>query len=197
MTTNKQVASATLNDATDQQLLDALRARGYTLSAWSVEDLAFLDHTEWLAGLSQAQLVAVKQTAMESISRSLEDILGQRGNEHLADWCSLNQAPLLTVASSCLLAAPADPSAGLANASLPPPLQKVSPEEFARTHQCDENWVRMMVAGRHQAIVLTPGQRGTTSNFECTVIGHFRNGMYDVRVPGGQICISALEFFPS
>ena len=91
---NHTVADA-LSAATDQQLLDALIQRGFVISAWSAEDLSFLDGQDWMSGLTNNQVKAVKAGALESCGRGLQDILAQRGNDHLADWCDLNKDMLL------------------------------------------------------------------------------------------------------
>ena len=68
----------------------------------------------------------------------------------------------------------------------------VSASEFAQTHPCDPDWVALM--GEKLVPVLPKGLRGTTSGYEATVLEHYRNGMYEVRTPGGLTCISASDF---
>jgi hypothetical protein len=43
---------------------------------------------------------------------------------------------------------------------------------------------------------LTPGQRGTTSGFPATVLRRYDGSMYEVRVPGGVVCIDVADFVP-
>lgn len=64
--------------------------------------------------------------------------------------------------------------------------------EFAKTNRCDADWIAAM--GSKDVRVLTAGQRGTYSGFGASVVRHYCNGMYEVRVPGGTACISASEF---
>lgn len=50
---------------------------------------------------------------------------------------------------------------------------------------------------RPPAIILTPGQRGTTSGLHATVVRHYDGNMYEIRVPGGVCCIDARDFIPT
>ncbi|ABM96876.1 hypothetical protein [Methylibium petroleiphilum] len=74
---------------TETELLDELRGRGAVASVWTAEDLSFLDE-DAPEGVTDEELPALKARALESAGRSLEDILGARGNEHLADWWHMN-----------------------------------------------------------------------------------------------------------
>lgn len=74
----------------------------------------------------------------------------------------------------------------------PPPVKYVSAAEFAKSHRCDSDWVSAM--GNRLVPVLYAGLSGTTSGYEATILGHYSNGMYDVRLPGGVKCIGASEF---
>jgi len=67
--------------------------------------------------------------------------------------------------------------------------------EFAKTHQCDPDWIAAM--GVRDVLAFNVGQRGTYSGFSATVLRHYRNGMYEVRVPGGVACISGSDFVPA
>lgn len=69
--------------------------------------------------------------------------------------------------------------------------------EFAKSHSCDPDWVQAMADQGREAVVLSPGQRGTYSGFAATVVRHYANGMYEVRVPGGVTCISGESFVPA
>jgi hypothetical protein len=46
-------------------------------------------------------------------------------------------------------------------------------------------------------IVVAPGTRGTYSGFAATVIRHYDGNMYEVRVPGGVICMDIADFIPA
>lgn len=74
---------------TETEVLDELRGRGTVASVWTVEDLSFLDE-DAPEGVTDEELPALKSRALEAARRSLEDILGARGNEHLADWWDMN-----------------------------------------------------------------------------------------------------------
>ena len=41
---------------------------------------------------------------------------------------------------------------------------------------------------------LTPGQTGTTSGFPATVVRQYDGNMYEVRTPGGLVCIDQSDF---
>ena len=68
-------------------------------------------------------------------------------------------------------------------------------QEFAKTNQTDADWVAAM--GDRQITALATGQRGTYSGFSATVIRHYHNGMYEIRVPGGPICVCCTAFVPA
>lgn len=70
-------------------------------------------------------------------------------------------------------------------------------EEFSKTHATDRDWVAIMAAEGREPIVLTPGQAGTCHGFPATVVSHYHNGMYEIRVPGGVTCVSASDFTPT
>ena len=70
----------------------------------------------------------------------------------------------------------------------------ISAQEFARTHSCDQDWLALMAG--EQVPTWKPGQRGTYSGFPATIRRHYQNGMWEVRVPGGEVCISASNFIP-
>ncbi len=69
-------------------------------------------------------------------------------------------------------------------------------KEFAKTHSTDNDWVDAMVNHGLDCVVLTPGQKGTYAGFKATVIRHYRNGMYEMRVPGGVSCVDGRDFEP-
>lgn len=66
--------------------------------------------------------------------------------------------------------------------------------EFSKTHSCDPDWVAAM--GEKELNILAPGQNGTYAGYPATVIRHYHNGMYEIRVPGGTTCVSASDFVP-
>jgi hypothetical protein len=84
-----------LDGFSTQQLVGALIGRGLVVSAWSHEDLDFLDDDDSLEHLSAEELDAAKPLIFERISAGLGDVLGARGNEHLADkWAIEGDAVL-------------------------------------------------------------------------------------------------------
>ena len=50
---------------------------------------------------------------------------------------------------------------------------------------------------RPATIVLQPGQRGTYAGFAAAVVRHYDGNMYEIRVPGGLVCVSASDFIPA
>lgn len=66
--------------------------------------------------------------------------------------------------------------------------------EFAKLYHADADWIVAM--GANQITPLEPGQRGTYSGFPATVLRHYHNGMYEISVPGGVICVSFDDFIP-
>ena len=66
--------------------------------------------------------------------------------------------------------------------------------EFARVYGADPDWVRVM--GARDVVPLQPGQRGTYSGLPMTILRHYRNGMYEVRLPGGEACIDGSSVVP-
>lgn len=63
--------------------------------------------------------------------------------------------------------------------------------QFAATHGCDQDYISIM-AGR-DVRALESGTRGTYAGLPCTVLRHYWNGMYEVRVPGGETCVSGSD----
>ena len=61
--------------------------------------------------------------------------------------------------------------------------------EFSKTHSCDQDWIDAM--GEREVILLAAGQKCTYGGFPATVLRHASNGMYEVRVPGGPVTVSA------
>lgn len=94
-TTAEAETPVLLKQASISQLLDELVSRGHVISAWSREDLDFLDETDWTAELTDEQLEALKDLVLVQAGAGLKDILGARGNEHLADWADLNKDRLI------------------------------------------------------------------------------------------------------
>jgi hypothetical protein len=74
--------------------------------------------------------------------------------------------------------------------------QKMTLAQFAQTHATDSDWLAHMRTTGRSPIVLNPGQRGTYSGFPATVLRHYCNSMYVIRVPGGETCVSATDFAP-
>ncbi len=73
-----------------------------------------------------------------------------------------------------------------------PPVRYVSATEFAENHRCDPDWVAAV--GEHLVPLLYAGLAGTSSGYEATILRHYANGMYEVRLPGGVACISSSDF---
>lgn len=96
LTELRATGGAVLKELSTSRLLDELQSRGLVTSAWSEEDLDFLDEESWTAGLSDSQLATLKSEVLDRCGPSLKGILSERGNEHLATWCSLNQQELLS-----------------------------------------------------------------------------------------------------
>jgi hypothetical protein len=46
-------------------------------------------------------------------------------------------------------------------------------------------------------LILTPGQRGTCNGFPAVVARHYHGNMYEIRVPGGLVCVDASDFTPA
>lgn len=87
-----------LDQFSDEQLLDALRGRGLILSVWREEDLAFLDEDDDLADLSQEQVDGIKLLVLERCGRGLLDVLGARGNAFTEQWWAQHKTELLAEA---------------------------------------------------------------------------------------------------
>ena len=93
---------ADLTEATDRELLEALRGRGFILSKWVLGDAASaVDHlvdNEELPELTEEQRAAVSAALFASVERGLEDVLGGRGNDYIADHLSINMTEILAEA---------------------------------------------------------------------------------------------------
>ncbi len=50
---------------------------------------------------------------------------------------------------------------------------------------------------RQPSIIVAAGTRGTTSGFPATVLRHYHGNMYEIKVPGGIVCIDIKDFIPS
>ena len=90
---------ADLNDATDAEILDEIRARGIVASIWSKADTTSpIEDDEDAADLSDEQLDRAAQLFLEGAEGGLTDILGQRGNDYLSDkWAELKDEILSAV----------------------------------------------------------------------------------------------------
>lgn len=74
--------------------------------------------------------------------------------------------------------------------------QGVSATEFAKTNSVDADWVQHMEAAGRRVVVLEPGQKGMCNGYPATVLHHYHNGMYEVRLASGVTCVDALRFTP-
>lgn len=72
-----------LDDLSSDDLLRALERRGLVVSAWSIEDLEFLDDDRRFDHLDDEGLTALKLNALERTGGGLKDELASRGNEYL------------------------------------------------------------------------------------------------------------------
>ncbi len=96
-------ANPTLSEASVDELLDELRRRPHVVpSVWTLADAAGpVDEDEELDHLSDEQRDAAAAKLLERSGRRLEDALGQRGNEYLADrWSELRDEILAEVAAA-------------------------------------------------------------------------------------------------
>ncbi len=81
-------------------LINAIRAQGVVVSSWSAADLSFLDVDVSTEDLDDKQLDTVKTLILENCARSLEEILGQCGNEHLSVWWGQHKSEVLAKAQA-------------------------------------------------------------------------------------------------
>jgi len=64
--------------------------------------------------------------------------------------------------------------------------------EFSKTHKASIDWVRAM--GKTPVIVLEIGQKGILGGIPATVLNHYRNCLWEFRVPGGIATCDAKDF---
>jgi hypothetical protein len=69
--------------------------------------------------------------------------------------------------------------------------RQVTAKEFARTHATDPDWVAL--TGGRLIPVFAPGDRISFSGFHGSVLGHYRNGMYEIRIQSGVSCVSGSD----
>ncbi len=74
-------------------------------------------------------------------------------------------------------------------------MQTVTAAEFAKTHQCDADFVRDM--GNNLVHVFQPGEKCTYSGFDATVKEHCFNGMYNICLDRGGACVSGSYLIPA
>jgi hypothetical protein len=70
-------------------------------------------------------------------------------------------------------------------------MKNVTATQFAKTHATDADWVVAMTEAGLNAIVLNTGESVVCNGYKGTVVSHYWNGMYNVRVPGGECCVDA------
>jgi len=63
--------------------------------------------------------------------------------------------------------------------------------QFAASHTADVDWVTAMNDANLDAIVWNAGDKVTYSGFAATVVRHFRNGMYEIRLASGETVVDA------
>jgi hypothetical protein len=64
--------------------------------------------------------------------------------------------------------------------------------DFAKTYSCDADWVAAM--SDTEIPVFTQGQSVTYCGFAASIVRHYANGMWEIRVPGGVTCVSFQSF---
>lgn len=67
-------------------------------------------------------------------------------------------------------------------------------QEFVRQFPCDPDWVKA-VADR-DIPVYRRGEHITYNGRPAVIYGHYHNGMYEIKTPGGIACVSCFDFFP-
>lgn len=67
----------------------------------------------------------------------------------------------------------------------------VTAREFARSHATDPDWVALM--GARLIPVFVRGDRISYSGFHGSVLGHYCNGMYEIRIQSGVSCVSGSD----
>ena len=65
--------------------------------------------------------------------------------------------------------------------------QEITAQEFAKTNRTDADWVQAM--GSTTLIAWKTGDAVEYSGFEGSVVRHYHNGMFEVRLPGGVACV--------
>lgn len=81
-----QSKDITLLNATPEQLIEALRAHGYVVSAWNKEDVfTLVDEDPAFEHLSMADTEEASRCALDEMEDGLKEVLGQRGNDYTAE----------------------------------------------------------------------------------------------------------------
>jgi hypothetical protein len=79
-----QSKDITLLNATPEQLIEALRANGYVVSAWYMEDLfPKVDEDPAFEHLSMADTEEAARSALDELETGLVEVLAQRGNDYI------------------------------------------------------------------------------------------------------------------
>jgi hypothetical protein len=68
---------------------------------------------------------------------------------------------------------------------------QLTASEFAKSYPTDADWVAAM--GEEKITVWKNGDKITSSGFLGTVVSHYRNGMFEIRLPGGVVCVAHTE----
>jgi hypothetical protein len=50
---------------------------------------------------------------------------------------------------------------------------------------------------RNPSVVFERGTRGTYGGFPATIMQHYDGNMYEIRLPGGVVCVDVKDFIPS
>jgi hypothetical protein len=50
---------------------------------------------------------------------------------------------------------------------------------------------------RNPSVIYARGIRGTYGGFPATIMQHYDGDMYEIRLPGGVVCVDVKDFIPS
>ncbi|MDR5799079.1 MULTISPECIES: hypothetical protein [Caballeronia] len=80
----------------DHVLIGELRRRGIVLSAWGLADVtSTIENDGATDALTDEQFAQLEEKLFESAAKSLEDLLTNRGNQHIADTWEINRTQLI------------------------------------------------------------------------------------------------------
>lgn len=64
---------------------------------------------------------------------------------------------------------------------------QITATEFAKSHTTDADWVAAM--GDKKITAWKQGDKVTSIGYAGTIVRHYHNGMFEVRLPGGVACV--------